>query len=189
MKTKLFFFTSLLLLSIATATAQTKEKGFFVEMNGGYGEVKTAFVSSTVENPLLFHLGYARYAVLTPSIGYQINRHWAAGFKIQFESIMEDEKRTTYTPYMRYNFLHPVKFNIFMDMQVSAIRHLGKNDVEGGINPGASYALNNHFSILLKYLFIGFNGEDRKSGVMIKSKNFIIDANWRRLQLGLQYIF
>ena len=44
MKTKLFFFTSLLLLSIATATAQTKEKGFFVEMNGGYGEVKTAFV-------------------------------------------------------------------------------------------------------------------------------------------------
>ena len=85
MKTKLFFFTSLLLLSIATATAQTKEKGFFVEMNGGYGEVKTAFVSSTVENPLLFHLGYARYAVLTPSIGYQINRHWAAGFKIQFE--------------------------------------------------------------------------------------------------------
>ena len=37
MKTKLFFFTSLLLLSIATATAQTKEKGFFVEMNGGYG--------------------------------------------------------------------------------------------------------------------------------------------------------
>ena len=82
MKTKLFFFTSLLLLSIATATAQTKEKGFFVEMNGGYGEVKTAFVSSTVENPLLFHLGYARYAVLTPSIGYQINRHWAAGFKI-----------------------------------------------------------------------------------------------------------
>ena len=63
---------------------------------------------------------------------------------------------------MRYNFLHPVKFNIFMDMQVSAIRHLGKNDVEGGINPGASYALNNHFSILLKYLFIGFNGEDRK---------------------------
>lgn len=27
MKTKLFFFTSLLLLSIATATAQTKEKG------------------------------------------------------------------------------------------------------------------------------------------------------------------
>lgn len=106
MKTKLFFFTSLLLLSIATATAQTKEKGFFVEMNGGYGEVKTAFVSSTVENPLLFHLGYARYAVLTPSIGYQINRHWAAGFKIQLESIMEDEKRTTYTPYMRYNFLH-----------------------------------------------------------------------------------
>ena len=65
MKTKLFFFTSLLLLSIATATAQTKEKGFFVEMNGGYGEVKTAFVSSTVENPLLFHLGYARYAVLS----------------------------------------------------------------------------------------------------------------------------
>ena len=57
MKTKQFFFTSLLLLSIATATAQTKEKGFFVEMNGGYGEVKTAFVSSTVENPLLFHLG------------------------------------------------------------------------------------------------------------------------------------
>ena len=90
---------------------------------------------------------------------------------------------------MRYNFLHPVKFNIFMDMQVSAIRHLGKNDVEGGINPGASYSLNNHFSILLKYLFIGFNGEDRKSGAMIKSKNFIIDANWRRLQLGLQYIF
>ena len=99
MKTKLFFFTSLLLLSIATATAQTKEKGFFVEMNGGYGEVKTAFVSSTVENPLLFHLGYARYAVLTPSIGYQINRHWAAGFKIQFESIMEDEKK---------NYLYPL---------------------------------------------------------------------------------
>ena len=80
---------------------------------------------------------------------------------------MEDEKRTTYTPYMRYNFLHPVKFNIFMDMQVSAIRHLGKNDVEGGINPGAAYALNNQFSILLKYLFIGFNGEDRESGAMI----------------------
>ena len=100
MKTKLFFFTSLLHLSIATATAQTKEKGFFVEMNGGYGEVKTAFVSSTVENPLLFHLGYARYAVLTPSIGYQINRHWAAGFKIQFESIMEDEKKNyLYTLY------------------------------------------------------------------------------------------
>ena len=91
---------------------------------------------------------------------------------------------------MRYNFLHPVKFNIFMDMQVSAIRHLGKNDVEGGINPGASYALNNHFSILLKYLFIGFNGEDRKKRSHDKNpKNFIIDANWRRLQLGLQYIF
>lgn len=189
MKTKLFVLAVLLCLDIVATAAQTKEKGFFVEMNGGYGEVKTMFVSSTVEKPLLFYTDYARYAVLAPSAGYQINHHWAAGFRIQFESITNDEKRITYTPYVRYDFLRPGKFNVFMDMQVSAIRLNGENYAEGGVSPGASYALDKHFSILLKYLFIGFNGEDRKSGAMIKSKDFIMDDNWRRLQLGLQYVF
>lgn len=58
-------FVSIILGSFCLlATAQTKENGFFMELNGGYGTVEYSTSKSTTHDGYLF---------LAPRLGYQFN--------------------------------------------------------------------------------------------------------------------
>ena len=59
MKTKMFFLFVLAVCGIATAAAQVKERGVFVEMDFGYGA------------PL------DGYGIFTPTVGYRLTDRWA----------------------------------------------------------------------------------------------------------------
>lgn len=72
MKKNLLFTLLGMLLFPMLLCAQTKDKGFFIEMNGGYGTVK-------------HNSGHDGYVFLSPAMGYQINERWAAGLRMRFE--------------------------------------------------------------------------------------------------------
>ena len=68
MKTKMFFLFVLAVCGIATAAAQVKERGVFVEMDFGYGA------------PL------DGYGIFTPTVGYRLTDRWAVGLRASFET-------------------------------------------------------------------------------------------------------
>lgn len=162
-----------LLSSVNTVKAQTKEKGLFIEASIAYG-------SSHAKN----------FAIITPTAGYQFKR-WAAGMKISFET--GDYGYTTYTPFVRFNFLQLRLLNLFTEAQYNH----SSRDVEGGqceykevgLSFGLSCPLGEHINIVGHYLFVGYNNKRDREGAWWGDKDFALDANIQRLRLGIQYIF
>ncbi len=66
------------------------DRGFLVELTAGYANA-TSYTPSE------------RYANISPGIGYQFNKRWAAGFRMTFETRRYDFK--IYTPFVRFNYL------------------------------------------------------------------------------------
>ena len=164
--------------------AQLKEKGFFVEMEGAYGHYNRPYSSSE------------SFAVLGPSLGYKINSQWSVGAKSLFET--GGFKYATVGLYSQYHYWNRSRFNAFVEFQASiawsrtGIDGGGDNAFgEVGFALGASYAISEHWSILLRYPYIGYNSgyTERDYGATAHAGDFIIDANWKRLQFGVQFMF
>ena len=61
---------------------------------------------------------------------------------------------------------------------------------EAGFSLGASYAVCPHLRLMAQYLFLGWSSDDYKGGAWLgKHADFGLDANVRRFQLGLQFLF
>lgn len=89
----LFFFSALL------TSAQTKERGFFIELNGGFGKIDKFYK-------------HDEYGFLAPSIGYQFNNRWAAGIKTRFD-LSADYNYSTFGPYGQYAFWQKNRIKLF----------------------------------------------------------------------------
>lgn len=188
MKIRLLTFISIMFLSLATVTAQIREKGIFIEMNAGYGQVSYGD----------YHKGYA---ILSPALSYQFGTYWAAGVKAKFET-GDYGDYTTVGAYTQYSFLNLHKLKLFAEGQISYSKESSDKDyidpsykydndyMEAGITFGGSYTLCNHLNFIARYLYIGYSDSPRRhEGAYLGSGRGIIDANLCRLQIGLQYIF
>lgn len=175
MKKYVIFILFLCIIPLCTIQAQTtKEKGFFIEASAAYGSTH-----------------YKEYAIITPTVGYQFNKHWSAGMKVGFET--GHLAYTIYTPFVRFNFLNIKRLHLFTEAQFNILDREADGGQSGysevGLSFGATYSVCKHLNLIGHYLFVGYSAEDRKEGAWLGKKDFALDANARRFQLGLQYIF
>ena len=108
----LLIILGVLILGGSTVKAQVKERGFFIEMNAGYGANDK----------------WQDYAVLTPGVGYQFNKYCALGVKMSFET-GDWPSHKIYTPFFRCNYLTIHRFQLFLyhnhlPLHLASHRHL-----------------------------------------------------------------
>ena len=192
----LFLFFLVLFLPTNTQ-AQSKDKGFFVEGNLSYASD--------------FWKNYKRdggvtdeFFIITPAVGYQINEKWSVGFKVGFSTSGNYMFNwNSYTPFIRYNILSFGKTCLFTEAKVSKfdwneILDGGRNNdfIEAGFSLGVSYPFNEHLKLVCQYLHIGYSNEYRdinkrcsKHGLNLHSGYWVLDANIKRLSIGLNWTF
>ncbi|WP_418986439.1 hypothetical protein [Bacteroides heparinolyticus] len=187
MKTKTLTVIALLsVFCITSVVAQTKERGLFVEMNAGFGNVERH---------------RSGYGLFVPRIGYQLGEKWAVGVKARFET-SGSKGYTAAGAYVQYAFWKKGKLKLFTEGELSYnVKRaecdfvLGrptprKNYAEAGFTFGSSYALCRNLNVMARYLYIGYNDyPGAREGAYIGNGRGIVDANWHRLQVGLQCIF
>lgn len=100
---------------------------------------------------------------------------------------------TIYTPFVRFSFLNMRKLHLFTEGQFNILERDADGGQSGyselGLSFGATYSLCKHLNLIGHYLFVGYTEEDGKKGAWLGKKDFALDANVRRFQLGLQFIF
>lgn len=169
--------------SCLLASAQTKERGLFIELNGGYGQR---------ESPL--NMPSDGYGFLAPVIGYQFNSRWAAGIKTNFE-LTSDENFSTIGAYGQYSFWQKNRVKLFGEAAATQSWSSGMEGgnihyTEAGLSVGAAYSLGGHCNLLLRYLHIGYSDAyHRNEYFCLGGGKFIVDGNLKRLQVGVQWIF
>ena len=177
------FITLLLFLgSCLLASAQTKERGLFIELNGGYGQIEK------------FDNTHDGYGFLAPAIGYQFNSRWAAGIKTRFE-LGADYNFNTFGAYGQYAFWQKNRIKLFGEaaatLSVCGGLDGGDNSYsEAGLSVGAAYSLGGHCNLLLRYLHIGYSDAYHlNEDFCLGGGKFVVDGNLKRLQVGVQWIF
>jgi len=167
--------------------AQIKEKGFFVEGSIAYTDGNRDY-------------RYENYLIIKPAIGYQFNSNWNLGLRMEILSGVKN-KYSIYGTFVRYNFCNvgkiilfgEGKFNIFKRKDIFLIIGEGENVVnhykEAGISIGGYLPLNKNLKLVAQYLHIGYSGQAEKRGAFINSGDWGIDANIKRLSLGINLIF
>ena len=197
MKKLYLFLLGLVLLVPASLQAQSDDKGFFVEGNLSYASD--------------FWKNYKRdggvtdeFFIITPAVGYQINEKWSVGFKVGFSTSGDFTFNwNSYTPFVRYNILSFGKTCLFTEAKVSKfdwneILDGGRNNdfIEAGFSLGVSYPFNEHLKLVCQYLHIGYSNEYRdsnkrcsKHGLNLHSGDWVLDANIKRLSIGLNWTF
>lgn len=191
---KFFLFLLGLFLSLPTnLQAQSKDKGFFVEGSVSYASDRQSKVFTD------------EFSIITPAVGYQFNDKWSAGVKISFST--SDDFRFNWfssTPFVRYNFCSLGKANLFTEGKISGYLFPdpgeGRKDdphfIEAGFSLGVSYPFNEHLKLVCQYLHIGYSNEYRdsnkrcsKHGLNLHSGDWVLDANIKRLSIGLSWTF
>lgn len=178
MKSRLILVLGMLLLPFALQAQRENNRGFFLEMTAGYGHEHYSIPEET-------------YANLSPTVGYQFDEHWAAGFRMTFET--RDYAFKIYTPFIRYNYLARPKWALFTE----ALWNRAKRDIDGGqceydevgISLGGTYALSSHVRLVGRYLFVGYSTRKEREKAYVGKSDFLLDANIARLQAGVQVLF
>ena len=192
----LFLFFLVLFLPTNTQ-AQSDDKGFFVEGNLSYA-------SDFWKNDKRDGGVTDEYFIITPAVGYQITEKWSVGFKVGFSTSGDFTFNwNSYTPFVRYNILSFGKTCLFTEAKVSKfdwneILDGGRNNdfIEAGFSLGVSYPFNEHLKLVCQYLHIGYSNEYRdsnkrcsKHGLNLHSGDWVLDANIKRLSIGLNWTF
>lgn len=187
-------------ISLPTLSAKAQENSsfmnnVFIEFGVSYSRYNK-YVSS-----FLKETKYEGSTMLTPMIGYKFHPRWSAGVGVTF-SVGEDR---LYNPmpslFVSYDFVKIRNFSVFAQLQ--GTYGTDRYDYDGGtpkytdmwecgMRFGASYRISDHFSVNLRYLFIGYSrraSSDRYRGGVVGDNDFIMDAGLRPLQLSVRYTF
>lgn len=183
----------------AVAQEQTKPR-FFVEFTAGPGSIHVdKVITSTEIRDVDLREWYAR---LSPSVGFQFNNRWAAGVRVtadtrKVKNTSLSAKRVEYTGFTQYNFLDRDRWSMCVEGKVSYSHDYYKypqNDYgEIGFSLGGRYAINDHFSIVARYLYTGLTLGDFRSyndnlGCVGRGR-YRLDFGLNRLQIGARYTF
>lgn len=154
------------------------DRGLLIELTAGYGHA-TSYVPSE------------SYVSISPGIGYQFNKRWAAGFRMTFET--RDLPFIISTPFVRYSYLSRPRWALFAEAQGNiAFRNADGGQAgyyEAGIGLGGSFSITPHLKLTGRYLFVGYSSRDERERAYAGERNFLLDANVARLQIGLQVLF
>lgn len=145
--------------------------------------------------------------MFTPRVGYRFNDRWEAGALFKYEKVADAATYYGFGAYGEYNYLRFVdnRLRLFVDLQAyySAGGRDGYGDdlgapedkqpTEVGFVPGIAYRIpGSKVDLKLRYLFIGFNNNDRwykEMGGCVGRGDWILDAGLRRLELGVAVNF
>lgn len=120
---------------------------------------------------------------LVPDVGYSFSDKWSAGAKIGFYHESEpDLSELTIDAYIRYTYYHNGMVSLYADGGGG----LGTIDADGfqvGVSPGMALKLNDHFSILASFGYLGYR--DKYHG----ENGFGIHAKSSDLKFGFYYSF
>ncbi|MCM1483872.1 MAG: hypothetical protein NC043_06015 [Muribaculaceae bacterium] len=155
-----------------------------------------------------------KFFMLHPRVGYRFTSRLEAGLMTKFNfNGRASDPFVEIGAYGRYNYLLYNQFRWFVDAQAvwaggyyidnwpgasadfKAPREFRHSFTEFGIVPGVAYRIpNTAIDIKVRYLFIGFNKTYNDcpfkdaQGCHTKG-DFIFDAGWRRLEIGVSYDF
>ncbi len=221
MKTRMFFLLVMAMCGIATAAAQEKERGIFLELNAGYSRntygchaVAGTSGDYTIDYEFDAHRAGSGFALLAPAVGYRFDERWQVGAWAQFELESYYANYTAVGAFARYGFFNRRKWSLFVEGQVSCYiqgehflpvpasmipeggqvrlnADFDNHYAEAGFTFGASYALTRRLRAQVRYLYLGYSGAPafHRSGGCWGDGDFVLDAGWNRLQVGLQYTF
>lgn len=110
---------------------------------------------------------------LAPEVGYNLSEKWALGVTLEFAhgAILEEAKvnRFAIAPYARYSFYENKIVRLFVDggFGFSTIKPKHQDAVNGfeiGVKPGIAIKLNQHFSLIAKCGFLGYQDDYSEYG-------------------------
>lgn len=169
---KRFFFLLCMALCLLTAKAQFYAGGSFAFTHDDNSDLTTFMIA--------------------PEIGYNLNDQWAVAAELGFSHYSAHDVSANafhFAPYARWNFFSKGIVRLFLDggmgISTSKIEDQDRdNGFEIGIKPGIALDLNQHFSFITKYGFVGFRDNYRYNNSVSG-----ISASSEDLSFGFIYTF
>lgn len=132
---------------------------------------------------------------IAPEIGYNLSEEWSIGseFGYMYDYVNKSKTNTfSVAPYARYSYYNNGSVRLFLDggfgFSTTKVKgHDSENGYQIGLKPGIAVKLNDHFSVLAKVGFIGYN--DDYGTVSSRRHGFGFDLNGDDLSLGIHYAF
>lgn len=136
---------------------------------------------------------------LAPEVGYELNDSWAIAATLAFthgkQRIADDVKAKyngfAFAPYARFSFYENKVVRLFVDggIGVSTYKIKDHGDAtsgfELGFKPGIAIKLNDHFSFVTKYGFLGYRDD-----YMLNSQDgYGFSFSSEDLSIGFHYVF
>lgn len=185
---------------MSVAQEQTKPR-FFVEFTAGPGSV---YIDKVIFSNHIGHVDMRKWFVrLSPSVGVNLNARWTAGIRITADASgglhgIFATKRVEYTGFSQYDFINIGRWSINIEGKVSYSHNYEKwahDDDYGeiGFSLGCRYVINNHFSLVARYLYTGLTlghyEAYRDDLGCIHTGRYRLDFGLNRLQIGARYTF
>lgn len=129
---------------------------------------------------------------ISPEVGYHLNRKWAIGVSLGLAQEKVDEAKSTgflIAPYARFSFYDQGIVRLFVDggFGYSTVSHEDSENTNGfeiGFKPGLAIKLNDHFSLIGKYGFLGYRDD-----YLLGSNGQGLALSSEDLTLGFHYTF
>ena len=121
---------------------------------------------------------------VAPEIGYNFNETWALGAELNYS-----HEYVTVAPYIRWSYYQNDAVRLFLD-GTAAIGFVKIKDGDTtkagqiGLRPGIAVKLNDHFSFIAKYGFLGYRKNVNTSG-----DSFGLMLTSEDLSIGFHYNF
>lgn len=176
----------LLLAVVLLATVAVKAQDIYV------GGTLNVWRNST-ENSTSFKIA--------PEIGYNLNETWAVGAELGFahEYLKDDNQPSSLrvttnsfsiAPYIRWSYYQNDVVRLFLDGTASiGIVKVKDGDTSKagqiGFRPGVAIKLNDHFSFIAKYGFLGY----RRNMDKVAGDSFGLALSSEDLSIGFHYAF
>lgn len=132
---------------------------------------------------------------IAPEVGYDLSEDWSIAIALNYELYKFDEIDDVtgfgVNPYARYNFVKAGALKLFLDGGFEVASVDGGSDTytlwNVGIKPGISYSLNDKFSLVAHFGFLGYQDcDDEISSLFQKGFGLKFDNN---ISFGVYYAF
>lgn len=129
---------------------------------------------------------------IAPEIGYNFNETWAVGAELNYSHEYESKvtaNAVSVAPYIRWSYYQNDAVRLFLD-GTAAIGFVKIKDgdtskaAQIGLRPGIAVKLNDHFSFIAKYGFLGY-----RRNVNTWGDSFGLQLTSEDLSIGFHYNF
>lgn len=130
---------------------------------------------------------------VAPEIGYNFNEKWALGAELDYSHNYEKGMTTNsviVAPYIRWSYCENDAVRLFLDgtAAIGFVKVKDGNTTKTGqigLRPGIAFKLNDHFSFVAKYGFLGY----RRNHLKTSGDSFGLNLSSEDLSIGFHYEF